>query len=178
MRALPDGLETRRLRLRAPRPDDAAVLFATYTQDADVSRYMIWTPHQRVEETREYIDRSIVEWNAGTAFPYVITTHEGTPIGMIEARLRATFADIGYVLAQAYWRRGLMPEAIGVLAGALLANPRFFRVQAMCDVDNLGSARALEKSGFLREGRLERSTVHPNLSPEPRACFLYARVRA
>jgi len=177
MRALPDHLETRRLRLRAPRVDDAEALFATYTQDPDVSRYMIWTPHERVEETREYIDRSIVEWTAGTSLPYVITTREGAPIGMIEARLRATFAEIGYVLARAYWRRGLMPEAIGVVTDALLANPRFFRVQAMCDVDNVGSARVLEESGFVREGRLERATVHPNLSPEPRACFLYARVR-
>src|ERR1700754_1173469 len=92
MRELPARLEPHRLPPRAPRPDDAAVLLATYTQDPDVSRYMIWAPHARVEETRAYIDRSIAEWDAGTAFPYVITTHDGAPIGMIEARLRAPAA--------------------------------------------------------------------------------------
>lgn len=60
---------------------------------------------------------------------------------------------------------------------AALAGCGFFRVQASCDVDNIASQRALEKSGFVREGRLERLTVHPNISPEPRPCFMYARCR-
>jgi [ribosomal protein S5]-alanine N-acetyltransferase len=60
---------------------------------------------------------------------------------------------------------------------AALARPQFFRARATCDVENRPSARALEKSGCLREGRLERYIVHPNISPEPRACYLYARCR-
>ena len=96
---------------------------------------------------------------------------------MIEARPQGTTVDIGYVLAQAHWGQGLMPEAIAAVATAALAVPAFFRVQATCDVENRPSQRALEKAGFLREGRLERFTVHPNISPEPRACYMYARCR-
>ena len=70
-----------------------------------------------------------------------------------------------------------MPEAISALANAALESPRIYRVQATCDTENIPSQRALEKSSFIREGRLARYTVHPNLSPEPRACFIYAKFR-
>lgn len=66
---------------------------------------------------------------------------------------------------------------MAALARASLAVPRFFRVQAFCDTENLQLQRVLEKAGFRREGRLERWAVHPNLSPEPRACFVYALVK-
>jgi len=74
-------------------------------------------------------------------------------------------------------REPTMPEAICTLTEAALGLSRFFRVQAACDVENHQSARALEKSGFVREARLERYIVHPNISSEPRACYIYARCR-
>ena len=52
-----------------------------------------------------------------------------------------------------------------------------YRVCAVCDVENKPSARALEKVGMQREGTLRRYIVHPNVSPEPRDCFVYSRVR-
>lgn len=169
---------TPRLRLREPAAADAAGIFNAYTQDVEVCRFMIWAPHASEAVSREFIDWCIAMWRTGERLPYVITRHDSNaPIGMIEARPLGTMVDIGYVLARAHWGRGLMPEAIDVLARAALVQAELFRVQAACDVENVPSQRALEKSGFVREGRLERYTVHPNLSPEPRACFMYARCR-
>jgi len=50
------------------------------------------------------------------------------------------------------------------------------RIGAVCDVENIGSARVLEKSGFVREGLLRRWLIHPNISDEPRDCYSYAHV--
>jgi [ribosomal protein S5]-alanine N-acetyltransferase len=58
-----------------------------------------------------------------------------------------------------------------------LTQPAIFRIGSVCDVDNIGSARVMEKSGLVREGLLRRWLIHPNISPEPRDCFLYALVR-
>lgn len=177
-RLLPDTLQTARLQLRAPALADAGALFRAYTQDPAVCRYMVWTPHRSEDETRSFMAWSVDAWAGGKTQPYVITpSGSDTPIGMIEARLQGTTVDIGYVLAQAHWGRGLMPEAIDAVSNAALAAPGIFRVHAACDTENIASQRVLEKSGFLREGRLERYTVHPNISPEPRACFMYARCR-
>lgn len=96
---------------------------------------------------------------------------------MIEARLQGSTVDIGYVLARALWGQGFMPKAIRALASAALGRPGSFRVHATCDNENVAPQRALEKAGFLREGRLDRYTVHPNISSEPRACLVYAKCR-
>jgi [ribosomal protein S5]-alanine N-acetyltransferase len=175
---LPDLLHTARLRLRRPVLDDSTVLFRSYTQDADVCRFMIWRPHATEAETRQFIAFCVDAWRGEDCLPYVITERDAdVAIGMIEARMHGTMVDIGYVLAKPHWGRGLMPEAISALAAAAFDCPNIYRVQASCDTDNIASQRALEKSGFVREGRLERHTVHPNLSPEPRACFMYAKWR-
>ena len=109
--------------------------------------------------------------------PYVITeVGSSSAIGMLDARTNGFTVDIGYVLARSFWGRGYMPEAIGSLAAQTLERD-YFRVQAFCDVENRPSQRALEKAGFEREGRLGRYVVHPNISPEPRPCYMYAKCR-
>jgi len=176
---LPDSIQTARLALREPRASDAVALFDAYTQDAEVTRYMTWRPHTSLAETESFIAGCVRDWASGARLAYILAFPDSPEraIGVLDARLRAHIVDIGYVLARAHWGQGLMPEAIGALAEAALSTPGLFRVQATCDVDNRPSARALEKSGFTREGRLERYIVHPNIGPDPRASFLYARCR-
>lgn len=171
-------IDTKRLCLRKPDLSDVRSIFDAYTHDAEVCRFMTWTPHASEATTQEFIELCIEAWNSEGRRPYLIEVKDyGTVIGMIEARMLGTSVDIGYVLARSQWGKGLMPEAICAMSGAALGIPEVFRIQATCDTQNIPSQRALEKSGFNREGRLERYMVHPNLSPEPRACFMYARVR-
>jgi RimJ/RimL family protein N-acetyltransferase len=176
---LPLELTTPRLLLRAPRPADARKIFDAYTQSAQVARYMVWRPHAHVSETEAFIAQCIASFGEGVRRPYVLALHDApdAPIGMLEGRMAAHIVDIGYVLAPAYWGRGLMPEAVDAVAATTLAMPGFFRVQATCEVTNRNSARVLEKAGFTREGRLERFVVHPNISPEPGPSYMYARCR-
>ena len=178
MPLLPEILETRRLRLRKPKTTDASRIFAAYAQDPDVARYMIWQPHTEVDQTLEFIRGCLESWEGEDRLPYVIV-HQGQdePIGMLDARLHEHMVDIGNVLAKSEWGRGFMPEAIEALVNNLLSTAGVYRIQATCDVDNKASRRTLKKSGFKQEGRLERHTIHPNISPEPRACYMYARCR-
>lgn len=140
---------------------------------------MVWRPHAAVGETEGFITYCIEAWESGAGRPYVLAFHEdeSIPIGMLEARILPFGIDLGYVLARTYWGAGLMPEAVTALTDAALAIPGCFRVQATCHVDNVASARNLDKSGFVREGRLERYALFPNVSAEPGPCFMYGRVR-
>ena len=170
----PDSVETRRLHLRRPVPADAERIFQTYAQDAEVTRYLVWVPHQSVDTTRKFIAFCQDRWASSVAFPYVITRKEdGQLLGVIEVRPDGHRANFGYVLARAYWGNGFMPEAITAMAKITL-QPPVYRMEATCDVENRASARALEKCGFLREGLLRRYIIHPNISPEPRDSLLYA----
>jgi RimJ/RimL family protein N-acetyltransferase len=179
MLTLPERLTTQRLILRAPRADDAAHLFDAYTQDSEVTRHMVWRPHQNVLETEAFIAYCMSCWESGSGRPYVLALRgdEDAPLGMLEARVAPHSVDLGYVLARACWGQGLMPEAITALAEVALSLPDCFRVQATCHVYNTASARTLEKCGFVREGRLARFAVLPNIGSEPAPAFMYALCR-
>jgi ribosomal-protein-alanine N-acetyltransferase len=177
--ALPERLLTNRLVLREPREADAQLIFDAYTRDSAVARYMVWRPQQVVSETEAFIASCMQAWSSGRGRPYILARrdNDAVPIGMLDARLFAHWIDLGYVLQRASWGAGLMKEALESLSAAALAHPDCYRVQATCDTENHASARVLEKSGFLREGRIERHSILPNLGAEPRASFIYARCR-
>jgi [ribosomal protein S5]-alanine N-acetyltransferase len=178
MHLLPDNLSTSRLHLRRPVNDDAGAIFRAYAQDLRVCRFMVWVPHASESVTREFVDSCVAAWETGSSRAFVITElGKSEPIGMLEARMLGSTVDIGYVLAASHWRRGLMAEAVTSLTAAALQRPEIFRVQATCDIENIPSQRTLEKAGLNREGRMERYTVHPNISADPRACFMYAKCR-
>ena len=176
---LPDEIRTARLTLRAPRTTDALHLFEAYTQDLDVARYMTWRPQTKLSETEGFIAYCMKGWAEDRSRAYLLVPHDNgdVPIGMLEARLQPRTVDIGYVLQRKYWGAGLMPEAIDAFSTLALSLPDYYRIQATCDTENAASARTLEKSGFAREGRLERHTVIPNVSDQPRASFMYARCK-
>jgi [ribosomal protein S5]-alanine N-acetyltransferase len=170
---LPQELRTARLRLRKPIVSDAKTIFCAYAQDLDVCRYMVWKPHTSEKDTLLFIEDCIHAWDGSTHMPYILTKRdEDVAIGMLDARVLGSMVDIGYVLAKLHWGNGFMPEAIQALVQHVLSSESIFRVQATCDEENTLSQRALEKSGFNREGRLERFTIHPNISSKPRACYM------
>jgi RimJ/RimL family protein N-acetyltransferase len=175
-RQLPEEIETPRLFLVAPVSDDAGEIFSAYAQDQEVCRYMTWVPHESGTTVRDFVEDCIRDWALGSRFAYIIRYRDSRQlIGMLDARIQEGVVDIGYVLARQHWGAGIMPEAIQGLVGAALSNPNIDRVQATCHVDNRASQRALEKSEFIQEGRLERYLVHPNISPEPSTCYMYSR---
>jgi ribosomal-protein-alanine N-acetyltransferase len=174
----PTNWGTPRLDLRPPVIDDADNLFATYTQDPEVTRYLVWRPHESIETTRAFVCRCIDAWESGASFPWVMLRREdGQLLGMIEIRVNLFRAELGYVLARRFWGQGYMTEAVRALVDWAVAQPQIHRVWAVCDVDNLASARVMEKAGMQREGLLRRWIVHPNISPDPRDVWCYARVK-
>jgi RimJ/RimL family protein N-acetyltransferase len=174
----PETWETERLLLRRPTRADAPLAFASYTSDTEVPRYTIWRPHQSVVETEQFMRRCEDSWETRTGFPWsLLLKSDGSYAGMLAARINGHAINIGYVLARHLWRRGLMSEAVGALVRWALAQPEIFRVWAVCDVDNVASARLLESVGMQCEGTLRRWILHPNVSDSPRDCLCYAMIR-
>jgi [ribosomal protein S5]-alanine N-acetyltransferase len=173
-----EQMETERLILRKPRRDDASAIFSTYANDPAVTRYVTWRPHTDEDETRLIIDFMLKLWDKGEVYSYVITLKEsGLPIGTLALHPETFKFAIGYALARAYWGKGYMTEAALSATNWLLEQPGIYRVFATCDIENPASARVMEKIGMQREGVLRRYIVHPNVSPEPRDCYMYAIVK-
>jgi RimJ/RimL family protein N-acetyltransferase len=175
---LPDRFETARLILRPIALQDAQAIFAGYAQDLEVVRFLIWRPHESIADTEAYISRC-------TAAPpdrsrtYALTGRaDDRPLGAFELRRPEPHRlDCGYVLARDFWGRGLMTEALTQVALWAMRQTGIWRIGAGCDVENLASARVMEKAGLAREGILRRWIIHPNISSIPRDWLSYAKVR-
>lgn len=96
---------------------------------------------------------------------------------MLEIHTKWFKLEIGYGMARTHWDKGYMTEALRAVINWAFTQPDVYRVQALCDVDNIGSARVMEKAGMTREGLLRRYVLHPNISDEPRDAYLYAIVK-
>jgi RimJ/RimL family protein N-acetyltransferase len=174
----PETFETERLRLRLPAQSDAEAIFSTYATDPEVTRYLIWQPHKRIEETNVFLARCLEGWSTRNEYSWVITAKEsGELIGMVGLRVREFKADLGYVLGRRFWGKGIATEAVTPIANWALAQPHIYRVWATCDVENAASARVLEKVGMKREGIMRRSQIHPGVSDEPSDSYCYALVK-
>lgn len=68
-------------------------------------------------------------------------------------------AELGYWLGEAFWGRGIMTEVVPAFSDYCFANFPFFRLEAYTFANNPASARVLEKSGYVLEGRLKNSVV-------------------
>ena len=187
-----------RVVLRAPRLDDADALFANVTSDPEVTRYLAWTPHPDVAETRRVItelynvgvdalpargvraiarERQVRAPARGCARTWLIEVRDTAEVVGLCACTRSDghAVEVGYCLARDWWGRRLMSEALGVILEMLQRDPRLYRVWATCHVDNSRSAGLLKRAGFTLEGRLARYGMYPNLSPEPQDCLMFAR---
>jgi len=174
----PEHFSTARLTLRPIAPDDADQIFENYAQDPEVTRFVIWEPHRSRSETDAFIAHCMAT-PPEVARTYVLVDRATQRVlGALDLRQASRHRlEFGYVLARSAWGQGLMSEALTEIVGWALAQPTVFRIGAVCDVENIASARVMEKARLSREGVLRRWLVHPNLGPEPRDCYGYARVR-
>jgi ribosomal-protein-alanine N-acetyltransferase len=172
----PDSLTTGRLLLRRPRSTDAAAVYE-YGRDPAVTRYLVFPTHRSLADAERFLATCAPHWESGQEFCWLIALKvPDRVVGSIACRVRGHAADIGYALARAYWGAGYATEA-GRAVVAWAAGLEGYRIWAVCDIENLASARVLETLGMAREGILRRWSIHPNVSTVPRDCYVYARVR-
>ena len=68
-------------------------------------------------------------------------------------------AEIGYWLAEPFWGRGIVTEALVAVTTHAIDTHHLTRVFALPYARNEASCRVLEKAGYVLEGRLRRSAI-------------------
>lgn len=175
---LPKSFRTARLFMRPIGMADAAAVFDAYVRYPEAARFLIWRSHGSRPDIESYIRRCL-ETPPHRARTYVLQGRKDSVIrGAFDLRQPDRHRlEFGFVLASPWWGQGLMTEALTEVVRWGLSQPAIFRIGSVCDVDNVGSARVMEKAGLVREGVLRQWLVHPNVSKAPRDCFSYALVR-
>ncbi|MBC8069476.1 MAG: GNAT family N-acetyltransferase [Deltaproteobacteria bacterium] len=167
-------LRTERLVLRRPEEGDAAHIFRAFGADPEVTRFLTWRPHHSIADAEAALAQRLKRLSDGSEYSWVVQRAEHCEaIGVVSAWLAGDGAELGFVLARAHWNLGLMTEAVSAVKEWAFADAGAARVWATCDLENLGSARVLDKVGLTELGLCSGEIVRPNISPSPRPSLLF-----
>lgn len=146
-----------RIRLRPARPGDAALLHH-WRREPSVRRHQplgLVSVDRLEAELAAQRHRDLLE-GRGDKFQWIIE-FEQRPAGwmtLVVTNWEHGLAELGYALSTPFQRRGITPRALELLLDHLFGSTVLQRVEARCAVDNVGSIKVLEATGFRREGRL------------------------
>lgn len=110
---------------------------------------------------RQYINE-MLSADENDTFAFAITIDDKV-IGSIgafrQSNIHSRTAELGYYIAEEYWGRGIMTEAVKQLCGYVFSHSDILRIFAEPFAYNIGSCRVLEKAGFRFEGTLRSNAV-------------------
>ena len=105
---------------------------------------------------------SMLSANEDETFAFAITLDDKV-IGSIgvfrQQNIHRQTAEIGYYIAEEYWGKGIMTDAVKQICEYVFKNSDILRIYAEPFAYNTGSCRVLEKAGFQYEGTLRNNAV-------------------
>lgn len=156
--------------LRPASSRDARCIFEAWGRFPQNFERLTAAPFRDLRDAQAYLDRLFDR--PGSRALHI--TQAGRVVGLVKAVVSEHRAQIGYVVHQAHWGRGLASAAVAQLVGRLSAEAAIQRIWATCALDNPASIRVLEKCGFVREGVLRNWVVYPALGPQAVDNYSYA----
>ncbi|MBA0768386.1 hypothetical protein Gotri_017188 [Gossypium trilobum] len=146
----PSRISLRQFRL--PDVDD----FLKWASDDKVTRYLRWNTITSREEALSYLQKVAIPQTYRRSICL-----DDRSIGYVSIKPGSgndkSRARLGYAVSAEYWGQGIATAALKMaVANAFTEYQRLVRVEALVEVENVGSQRVLEKVGFLKEGLLRK----------------------
>lgn len=153
--SIPRDLTTSNLLLKPLSMTDDKGMFAMLS-DAESMKYWSDQPISDISEARKVLREDLDSDARGDSLCWAIYLNgRKTMIGkciLFQFSHANRRAEIGFILNRAYWRRGLMQQALEALIEFAFYTLNLHRIEADVDTENAGSLAVLEKLGFQREG--------------------------
>lgn len=113
------------------------------------------------QDATDYISAMLSEdENKTLAFAITIDNKAIGSIGAFRQKnIHRHTAEIGYYIAEEYWGKGLMTEAVKQICSYIFDKSNIVRIYAEPFSYNKASCRVLEKAGFLYEGTLRSNAI-------------------
>ncbi len=150
------ALRTKRLILRKMTPSDAADMYE-YSCLPEVTRYLLWYPHEDIEQTQAYLKSLQRLYKAGSFYDWAIEL-DGKMIGTCgytsfsEEHGRA---EVGYVINPKYWGMGIATEAVLAAIEFAVYELGMNRIEGHFIEGNEASLAVMKKCGMSFEGYLK-----------------------
>lgn len=148
-------LECDRLVLRKMKKSDAPDMFE-YAKNEDVTKYLLWEPHENLWYTEQYLNYVQGRYREGSFYDWgVILKAENKMIGTCGFTRIDTdnnVGEVGYVINPAYRGHSYAVEAVCRVIEFGFNNLELNRIEAKYIVENGASRRVMEKCGMTFEG--------------------------
>lgn len=149
-------IETSRLILRKAIREDAEPMFRNWASNPEVTKFLTWPTHEKVEDTYSILDLWISEYKKTNSYHWMIVLKElGVPIGSISVVRQndhAGEAEIGYCIGSRWWHQGIMSEALSAVIDYFFGEVGMNRITAKHDPNNPHSGGVMRKCGMEYEG--------------------------
>ena len=160
-------LQTERLTLREMTLDDAQDVFE-YSCAPEAFKFVGGEVHQLIEDSIKFLKEIIEKYKSREIIVWGIFHKEHNKLigdcGFINRSRKQARAEMDYFLSKEYWNQGLMTEAVKETTRFGFEALGLNRIQAICEVANVSSARVMEKAGMQFEGVL-RNYIRYNGRP-------------
>jgi [ribosomal protein S5]-alanine N-acetyltransferase len=175
---MPVSFMTERLEIRRGEPSDAEPLFHNYTGNVEASRFLQRLPHASSAETEVFLRTwSMGAFDAPSLRVAWVIEERADPgaIGVVVVSLaRQGVAELHFGVAPTRWNRKIATEACRPVLAWLQTDPSVSAIESYCDPENVGSARVLEKLGFLPVPSRVRVAQLPARVPSLRRMQVYS----
>lgn len=152
-------IETDRLILRRYVIEDADAMYKNWASDSEVTKFLTWQPHSSVDVSRGIIENWLKEYSDEKYYQWaiVLKANGNEPIGdisVVHMKEDISMVHIGYCLGRAWWRRGIMSEALKAVMDFMFDTVEVNRVESRHDPMNPNSGKVMQKCGMKYEGTL------------------------
>ncbi|MBQ4550292.1 MAG: GNAT family N-acetyltransferase [Oscillospiraceae bacterium] len=149
-------LQTARLRLRRLSFDDVYDYYERLGSDGEVSKYMLFEPHQDIGETLALIEEALVRYEEENFYRWGIENEDGL-IGVIELLHFDEENDIcsfAYMLGKQWWGQGYATEAVQEVFRFAAEELGVKKITADHMAPNAASGAVMRKAGMVQVGIL------------------------
>ena len=119
-------------------------------------------PYPYTEQDGKEFISAMLSADESETFAFAITV-DNMVIGSIsifrQGNIHRQTAELGYYIAEEYWSKGIMTEAVKQICEYVFAKSDIIRIYAEPFAYNIASCRVLEKVGFQYEGTLRSNAV-------------------
>ena len=119
-------------------------------------------PYPYTEQDGKEFISAMLSADESETFAFAITV-DNMVIGSIgifrQGNIHRQTAELGYYIAEEYWGKGIMTEAVKQICEYVFAKSDIIRIYAEPFANNIASCRVLEKVGFQYEGTLRSNAV-------------------
>ena len=150
-------IETDRLVLRRFTLEDARPMFENWASDPEVTKYLTWPTHDKVEVSAWVLEDWISHYGEAYYYQWAIVPKNNAdkPIGSISVvrqNNKVESMEIGYCIGKAWWHKGIMTEALKAVMAYLFEEVGANRISAVHDPNNPHSGGVMRKCGMTYEG--------------------------